>query len=493
MKLPWKTNSGIRDIDKERGAALPLVLFFSIFALITISIYFLHQTAFTRLSVSSPVALQALLNARSGVYKAFCMIQDTAHRPDTLKTIDTRDSLFGDSMFNHGGITIPKKELTFDTIPHAIDIYNGDTFGTASVQYLPSGSDCIIVSTGEFRDRKRMVWAKLESHLPAMADTVVIVANRYPWNEPMHMTIKIDSAAVAPLGHGFPRLSHLLAWYNEQLLLLADSALIMEPLTIQSSDAISKIPAIVKGPLIIDGSFSDLAWNEDRAVTVLGDLQVSGTVHIKNVRFIVSGDVKLFDKSDLLNVSVYSTGGIWIKDFAHLSKCDLLALRTITMVGNAEVIDKSICVVAGTQSKAYSTDSLKQKINRSLPKVPPDTSMKFSLICEGATLFDGVGFALGQPGNIRTVRGAAIKGILWAVNAVCHEGKMEGLIRASKFVECSSILATSQPKGAAGTGQLPQQAPVNAMTGEITPLQNSNEYPMPFFMDPLQMTVLNEK
>lgn len=102
----------------QKGNALPVVLFFAAFGLITVSTYLAHHLASARLSYRSPSSLQALLNARSSVYKALQMLQDTG-TADTLPLIDATDSMFNKNLFDKDtqAISLDSEEISFDNTP----------------------------------------------------------------------------------------------------------------------------------------------------------------------------------------------------------------------------------------------------------------------------------------------------------------------------------------------------------------------------------------
>ena len=82
----------------ERGSAFMVVITFTAIAMVTIFSYLIHQTSMAKPSLRSPSSLQALFNARSGIYRALYELIDSTET-DTLPTISTLDSTFGSSMF----------------------------------------------------------------------------------------------------------------------------------------------------------------------------------------------------------------------------------------------------------------------------------------------------------------------------------------------------------------------------------------------------------
>jgi hypothetical protein len=169
----------LKKIENIRGSSLPVVLLFSVVAMITVLTYLLNQTTLAKPALSSPSSLQALLNARSGIYKAYQKMTDTSHSDiiDTLETISTLDSLFGRDLIEIKDTT----DNVFGPDPEPILIFSDDSFGTCEISMHTQGSFFILNSVGKFNKAQRLVTAKLGSKIPALPDTVLLYYENSPW------------------------------------------------------------------------------------------------------------------------------------------------------------------------------------------------------------------------------------------------------------------------------------------------------------------------
>lgn len=450
-----------RKIEKNTGSSLPLVLLFASVGMITVLTYLLNQTSLAKPVLRSPASVQALLNARSGIYMAYYKMTDTTHIDslDTLETISTLDSLFGSEE-----ITTDTVDNHFGSEPEELKIFSSDSFGTCEISMTSLGSFFTLQSTGKFKKEKRLVTAKLGSKIPALPDTVLLYYNDSPWegNKPDGEIVLLKDP---PSDSTTSLLSKMLSDYQEKLQ-TDDSLMFDQPLTIQSQRELDKIKDTINSHLIIDGSNFGLSLKGNRSITVLGDIQITGEVSIEDVTLIAGGEIKLFDESKLLNVSLFSNSRIFIGDFANYQG-DALACHSVTIYGNASVRNKSTIVVSGKSSKS-SSQSQKD-------------SLQYSIIIADKAMVDGTCMALRTPGSIKTEQNTLVTGILWAKNTVCHRGRMKGLINASRVIDCDdpgqlAPLSTSPHDSTGGT--IIQKS---AVPGDLAPLPNISDYPMPYF------------
>ncbi len=452
----------LKKIENIRGSALPVVLFFSTVAMITVLTYLLNQTSLARPVLRSPSSVQALLNARSGIYKAHFKMTDTSKNDiiDTLETISTLDSLFGSDLIE---ITDTTDNL-FGPDPEPIAIFSNDSFGTCEVSMLTQGSFFILNSVGKFNKAQRVVTAKLGSKIPALPDTVLLYYENSPWEGNMPDG-EIALLPTPPSDSTTSLLSRMLSDYQEKLL-VDDSIMFDQPLTIQSQREMDKITDTINGHLLIDGSHFELSLKGDQTISVLGDIQITGEVLLDGLSLIAGGEIKLFDQCQLRNVSLFSNSRIFIGDYASYNG-DALACHSISIYGNATVKDKSTIVVCGKSSAISSSGS---------------DSLQYSIIIADNANVDATCMALRTPGSIKTEHNTVIKGILWARNTVCHRGRMQGLISALKVIDCDDpgqlAPISTAPKDSAAGGNIIQKS---AVPGELSPLANISDYPMPFF------------
>lgn len=447
----------LKNIKGNDGSSLPIVMLFSTIGLITVLTYLLSQVSLSRPALHSQNSFQALLNARSGIYKAYEQLCDTSKSLaiDTLKTMDPTDTSTWPVDFKD------TSDNEFGSEPEQLTIFSNDSFGTCEITMTPQGSFYSLHSRGKYFKSERVVIAKLGSKIPALPDTVLLYYNNAPWDgkEPDGEVISTD---IPPPDSATTILSKLLSQYQEQLQ-VDDTVMFDHPLTIQSQRELDNIPDTVKGHLIIDGIHFNLSLKQKKSITVLGDIQITGEVSIEEACFIAGGEIKLFDDCDLYNVTLFSNSRIFIGDHASYQG-DALAYHSITIYGNAIVKDKSTIVVSGGASQKSGSDSLQYSI----------------MISDDASV-DATCMALRTPGSIKTDYNTFISGILWAKNTVCHRGKMQGLIRALRVIDCDDPgqLAPLDHSARDSTGGTIIQK--NAIPGSLSPLENISDYPMPYF------------
>lgn len=453
MSLRLKRNDPFLNRDCQ-GSALPVVLVFTAIGFIAVFSYMLHQLTFAKPLLHSPSSLQALLNARSGVYKGIeKYFANNDSFSDTLKTISTLDSMFGSNLIDIKDTS----GFELGSEPELIDLFRSDSFGKSQISLSPQGIFFVMESIGEFRENRRKVQAILGSKVPALPDTVLILMNENPLEgqTPNGKIVQIKDTVSTGQSQ---LLSKLLSEYQSRLQ-IADTALYDPPLVIQSNSDLEKIPDVVNGPLFIDGSYMEIDWESDREITVMDDLQFTGEVTARGLSFTVGGEIRILDKSDIRESSMFSNSRIFIGDDARF-KGDALAIQRITVYGRAEVMEKStlVCTGGSSQQNKASTDST-----------------SFSITLAEESKVDATCMALSSPGGIKTEKDVFVTGILWAQRTVCHLGTMKGLIRAAKVTDCEGNL---QPL----TGDTTAKAiEVNSIPGKLSPLDNITDYKMPFY------------
>ena len=490
MNLSSKRNDIDGPVSRQRGSALPIVMFFAAIGMITVSTYLFHQFSFSRAPLSAPASFQALLNARSGIYKALYQLIDST-ATDTLKTISTLDSTFGADMFGSDiDSTLHESDKPqFDGTPVLYTLFENDTpaIGECEVTLEPKGGSFSLQSTGRYRTFERNVTAVIGSRIPALPDTIVIYRNTYPWDhEPSGGTVTAiaDSNQVNT------------SWYNQltdrylTTLTESDTFLLDPPLIIQSSHDVKKIDSVVQGPLLIDGAHLTVIWKDTGTVIIKGDLQVTGEARIEGLTLVVAGEIKILDEAELVNTNIFTRSRLFIGDQARFEG-NALAMHSITIYGKASVTGRS-SLIAGS--------------SRSTDAVVPSDSLKFSLFISEDASVDAVCIAIETPGSIKTDEGTEVTGILWAQHLVCHRGRMAGLICAARVVDCDKPeqMVTSESSGVAplpGDSSLAKRDSVytpttqlqNSIPGLIEPLPEITLYHLPFFIGRLSIVSWREE
>lgn len=468
---------------------MTIVIFFASIAMIAVFSYLLHQMSYIKPSLRSPASVQSLFNARSGIYRALYQLIDST-TSDTLRTLSTLDSTFNASMF---GGAVPDSA---DTMPDKPQI-NGtpvvyDLFGTladsadrctSEVTMEPAGGSCLLTSKGRYRGVERRVEAMLGCRTPVIGDTVVVYKNTLPWNQkPLRGTIVYDSSSASSLRNDW--FSSLVDGYLTEITDV-DSILLNPPLLIQTVRDLEKIDSVVNGPLLIDGSHIGIEWRDTGRVIVNGDLQITGETTVQGVDFIVAGEIKILDKSVLLESNIFTRSRLFIGDEARFEG-NALALQSVAIYGKATVSGRSSIIAGSSGSGGGQTYSTAD-------------SLKFSILISEESTVDGVCIALNTPGSIKTDRESRITGILWAHKLVCHRGKMEGLICAGRVVDCDDPLqmettgdGTTQPNRESAAGGMVPTELQNSIVGDLEPLRDISLYHLPYFLGRLSIVSWKE-
>lgn len=469
-----------RPIRTPRGSALPGVMIFAVITFITVSAYLFTQIALARPSLRKPQDLQALLNARSGIWYALDYIRDST-ATDTLKTINTLDSLFGQDLFeeqtgNNGAIGTGD---WYEAFPLHVSPYTATGFDHCNVSVANDGGFVRLSSWGQFRSEERVVEVELGSRCVNAADTLLYLPNP-------DLPLQGNGLLMGRIGTFNPReevksteLTRVISVYTEELLLDSTFGLVEAPLTIHDNEDFASIPNMVKGPLFIDGSFRELEWKTDRTVRVMGDLQLTGTSVIEGATFLVSGDIKVLDRTQLRDVSLFCTANVFIGDDA-VYRGDILALKSITVYGNARVEEKSTLVVAGRNRRSAKKVLEAAELETELPEKRKGVSAKkstevkksrdlmplYSIQLAEFAIVDATVIALRDPGGIKTGPGVVVRGVLYAQGTLCHNGELFGTAKATSIVDCRD----------------PESLQTNVIVGTIRPMESVVGYRFPMFI-----------
>jgi hypothetical protein len=441
------------------GNALPVVLMFASVGLIVVVGYLSHQARSNARALRSPTALQATFNARSGVYHALDNLI-WGNEPNTPEASSEIEQLFSMDMFD-GADTSFGNESPDTSVTKRIFLYADDSVNTADINVEPQGIYCLITSVSTVLHTTRTVQARLGSPAPAKPDTVLILENNLPIRGRLsgraHQTDKkSDTLSSTKSVEG--RIKEFIISLNSKSMSTEDTSFFEAPLVIRNSGELGAIPDDVKSHLLLDGSFSSITWKSKRKITVSGDLQVTGFFKLENLEFSVGGEIRILDYASLANVTLFTEQRIFIGDNAVFHG-NALAMGTINVFGHAEVKERSSLVAAGVRS------SMSQ--NRNQPN-------RYSIFFSDAAKFDGTAVALGNPGGIKTDPKASLQGILWAQRAVCHGGKLTGIIKAEFLLDCYDPESDSL----AATPNIAE----NVFSGTIEPLLSIGDYVMPYFI-----------
>jgi hypothetical protein len=154
---------------------------FSIIAIVAVGAFVSGQYMLARRSLVAPSDLQALCNGRSGIWKAIEMLNQ-GPRPDTLKTINTLDSLFNKQLFTKpsDSNSIPMETLIADSTPLILQPYACDSFGSCEVALSYNGCSELLSSKGIFHAIEKTVTVKLGGIIAFSPDTAYYLETGAP-------------------------------------------------------------------------------------------------------------------------------------------------------------------------------------------------------------------------------------------------------------------------------------------------------------------------
>ncbi len=484
-------------INTQKGSALYIVLVFSIVTLATASIYVVHQMNFATQSRKDPAKLQALLNARSGIWYGLALLdREVDLKKSRIDSTDTTmtAALFGEDMFtsvhelNDESQEAEAQEVSLVLSNTPVSVSLMDDIITFTYYLQPSSYFRILESTGTYRDFEKKVVTTIASNPFASPDTVLFLHTQ---GNPdgfgsvdgrvSFLTQSIDSSDSLERKRFYvdrEEVRRIVDEFQEALVAIGDSAIPDAPLTVLYNDDFADIPDTVYGPLFIDGSSRDLRWKTKRTICILEELQLTGDIVIEDVTFVVKGDIKILDNTVLNSVELFTASRIFFAGESQF-RGNVMACGDVEIYEQATISGKSIIITAGLSEKSKST--LKKKTEEPVPtamnaaKTPNLEEQKneekekkkvYSLYVRDQAIVDGVLINLSKTFGISTDVETIISGVLWATGKVCHRGRMKGVIKAKVLVD------EGDPGTTAG----------NVLTGTIKELESISSYYLPYFI-----------
>jgi hypothetical protein len=442
----------LRFSSNRSGSVLPVVLIFSVIAAIVVLSFVTGQYMFARPALKAPAELQALCNARSGIWKTIDNM--SGNRSDTLTGINTLDSGFNKGVAGKSGDTNGVKNSIYDiNSSEESNPYTSDSFGTCAVSSSYRGCFKLLRSRGSFRGSEKTVAVKLAGSVPFSGDTVYY--------------LEAGAALQGSIyGHGRTgqwniavRADYINSIMAEILFCRTDSNILVPPLAIQYNAQLDSIKDSVAAPLFLDGSYFGLEWKGKRTIRVYGDVQITGKVNIQGIDFISSGSIKCLDDCRMRDVSLMAEGRIVISDRAEFSG-SIISQTGIYIGGNSVISDRSILLSTGKASLKSKKDSL-------------STKREFRINLAGYSKIDAVIISFNDSIGIRVDRNAAVGGILWTKGYIGLEGTVSGTVYAKAIVDPVKVVEGKE-----------QIEPLSVLPGTASLRINSGirRYFFPFFM-----------
>ncbi len=482
----------------HQGAAFPIVLFFSIFAFVSVSGYILMQGHLNRPLLMQPRRLQSLLNARSGIWVALSLLGHTEEDRNSFGT-DSVETIFGADLFDSPSEDSESEssDTTMDAgdslavlesgMPLIITPYRDTGLGSAEISLVVGDFTRTVQSIGAYTRLTDTVRVKVGSRPFVYPDTVLFLdvvgapqGHGYYEGDMYSIPIAVDSGNTGGrtrFGVDDASLENFVQNNSALLSPLLDRGIQEMPLTIQSNDEIEEIEAEVDGDLFLDGRSHDIVWDEDRTVHVMGDLQITGTVYLENLRIFVGGEIRILDEAVFKNVNLYAEQRIFFGEEMTTNKIQFQGSAAtkgvVEIVGEARILEHSTIISLGKQKKPETSKADAKESSPPPPAPSPSDSArseaggeKFGIYVRNTAEVDGVLISLGPNLGIRTDPETFCTGVLWAEGKVCHQGELYGVIRAN-------VLTTMDDPGNTAT---------NHLSGRVRSLETISSYTMPYFI-----------
>ena len=397
-------------LRSQRGGILLPVFIVLLFASAGLLVFLgnqrIHSTAF----LSLPAHLQARLNARGSAMRLFNTIQS---QPST----GTSESA-------------PCDTLTTDST----------TEGRATASCITVGLTAALSGTGICRAETATVAIILAGSLFASDDTVLYCSTKRPAGGLITGAVAIRATDSSKSLFNASRIEKTLASLMPQT--RNDTALMAMPLLVQSSAAGSKIPARVRGPLFIDGTYRPVTVDIRDTITVLGDLQFTGAVVCNNVLFRVLGEVRISDQAHLRNVRIFSAKRILVGGQTQGRDIELSAKKSVSVYDHAEIIGTSTCATFDDGDTANGGTTI-------------------YLLDQSRFM----GALVSVKGSVRIDRSANAAGVILAQGDLSCAGQFNGI---------ASVKSVSDRANG--------HAVENILTGRIGPFKGAHLIPLPWFV-----------
>ncbi|MBD3242769.1 MAG: hypothetical protein GF331_19410 [Chitinivibrionales bacterium] len=459
--------------DNQRGSAMALVLIFSTLALAMATGYLISQRRNAVYWLSQPRTLQARLNAYSAVYWALDYLRDST-QADTLPVIDATDPFNAHLLAGQDPMGLLEDErLPLTGEPTDVPLYDSGGFGTAIVARLLSGASIRLEAEGEYQGVVKRVDALLGSRWPGVGDTLVHVVTGPI--ETTYGSFLYQEGGYDSTDFRTNDLQEILKALQEEMVDSLGIPGLSLPTTVMDEEDLAKIPERVEGDLVLDGSFGALRWQADRRIVVEGDLQTTGEVILHDLDFVVQGETRIFDESELHSVSLVTRKRFVMMGTSRFSG-DVLSLADIVLADETEVQDKSMLVAVGNPASSAGAG---RTAGSGSAGAAGGTSgaggtPAFAIVLADFALVDGTLVAVRGNGGIRIGPTATVTGIVYAEKEVCQEGVVTGVIKARKLVDCAGIA--------------PANTAPNFMSGTVEPIEDITPYRLPSYVG--RLTVL---
>lgn len=467
-------------LKNQKGSALYTVLILSTAAVVLILVYIKTQYTFSGPSIKKSHSLQALLNARSGIWYGLELIQKKSEnsfsKDDKLSQKAINDSIFSSDLFSEESNENSTKTNELDSIISLVPY--DSSFGKINLNIEKDDFYITLKSEGVMRSSSSIVEAQIASRPFVNSDTVLYLETispvkgiGYVGGRTAFLKKSIDSSSnnsekrfhVDKNG-----LKNFVLSYEEALSSNNDTAIKEMPITVFYEDEFDGVSDTVKGPLFFDGTSRDLIINGNgRTIIVYEELQFTGTVIINDITFVAAGDIKLLDETHLKNSILFTKSRMFMADKSRFNGT-ALSKGVVEVYGEASVEERSLIISMGAGLKPVKK-KLKEKGKDLLNTVKTDSlsTRLFSVNIRDNATIDGILIDMGKAteGGISTAKETLLRGVLWSEGTVCHRGELEGVIKAKVLVDDDHLTATTE----------------NFLEGDVKPFKGLEYYLFPIY------------
>lgn len=444
---------------------------------ISLALFLKSQTATMPSFTQRKLSLQAIANARSAVLQAQAEMKEI-DEPDTGAI---NESLFEDE--------------------NQWQLWKDKTFGSASFETASTPFVQQVVSVGEMKGRSYKAVVEMGSKYTP-GDTVLLLIGKSVLEASgiSGTKVMLDSAgSSADILLNKKSASQSKKWLEDQFADMETAELDM-PLVIRSHENFAEMADTITGDLFIDGSGGEFMLNGgEREIYVLGDIQVTGKVTIRNLSALVAGELRLNDQGKMQQNRIATLKKVFLDGESEFSG-ELVSLDRIEIFNTAKVLGQSLIVSFGGKEKKVNAQAEKktpetpekapeQKTSEA-PEPAPQKQQKASAsgainIREFADVSASC-IALGSEG-IMTESDAKSSGVLWSKTWIRHRGSHKGLLRAELYDGEPGTHAPQEvdPVGNKGAGV--KQPKQQIILGRVEPPFEKATYPLPWFMGEPEM------
>jgi len=442
-------------ISNNNGSALPIAIIYTLSASILLSTFIKGVHFQQSFYYKIPKKVQSILTARSGLW--FGLYSLNAKKPEPLKKEDlsAMQRSLGYDMFEQPASNARESHLSepvklvVDSEVVVANPFKDKNFGLCSLQLMSQGCYLQLISHTVYRKNTAKVMAELGTRLFEKSDTVLYTSasllqniSRFGIEGRMSGSFFPHTLDSAQEKKEFPSkkvdVKELKNFVETRMKLISPEINLeldntTELLSVQNDAQLNRIKERCEGSLLIDGSLYAIRWSEDRKVIIKNDLQITGEVYMKDLEFVVGGDIKIFDEARLDNVKLFSAGRIFFGNEKSLSSVEYsgqaAAIKDIEITRDTKIKDQSIIISIGDYKRVLESKNNKPRaIASGKDNTIGGIIKRYSIFIRPHAQVDATVINLSIDYGIKTWPRSEVTGILWAEKDICHQGTLEGVM-----------------------------------------------------------------